>query len=378
VVSRLKSPKERGAGLLTQSNLSKNDYFKVLKFVDKTHSLNLEEFRYLVLKYLADMFNYQLTTFWLANDNGDMVNPITLSVNWRIMDKFMDQYYKVDPFYPKNLPGSLLNKNLITVDDLIVYEDYQKNPYFKEVLDPHNLPHKLMYIYRNNDKEILGVSTFLRPENSKGFNSRDYSLIETVLKYVSRSLTNILLQDDLNFQKGLFESLSNHSDNGLFIIDNNFKIIYSNSASIEYSRDLLKGSSVGNPVNNFVKEFLRKNHMSRHGSTKTLYSDKNKPFSVRIVPQVQGVDKPYYFIFIQPVNDIKSSQQNGDHELLENLTVREREVLMQLLKGQTNKEIAESLFISLATVKAHLQSIFGKCDVSNRASLIYKFKDIIS
>src|SRR5699024_1529650 len=138
-----------------------------------------------------------------------------------------------------------------------------------------------------NDKEILGVSTFLRPENSKGFNSRDYSLIETVLKYVSRSLTNILLQDDLNFQKGLFESLSNHSDNGLFIIDNNFKIVYSNSASIEYSRDLLKGSSVGNPVNNFVKEFLRKNHMSRHGSTKTLYSDKNKPFSVRIVPQVQ-------------------------------------------------------------------------------------------
>jgi DNA-binding CsgD family transcriptional regulator len=55
---------------------------------------------------------------------------------------------------------------------------------------------------------------------------------------------------------------------------------------------------------------------------------------------------------------------------LEELTVREQEVLRHILSGKSNREIAESLFISENTVKTHARNILSKYDVSSRAELI--------
>ena len=52
------------------------------------------------------------------------------------------------------------------------------------------------------------------------------------------------------------------------------------------------------------------------------------------------------------------------------LTPREQEVLLCLVKGSTNKEIADALFISEKTVKSHLNSIFKKLNVSRRLEAI--------
>jgi two-component system, NarL family, response regulator len=48
------------------------------------------------------------------------------------------------------------------------------------------------------------------------------------------------------------------------------------------------------------------------------------------------------------------------------LTPREQEILALLTKGKTTPEISAILYLSQATVKAHLTSIFHKLGVSNR------------
>jgi two-component system NarL family response regulator len=48
------------------------------------------------------------------------------------------------------------------------------------------------------------------------------------------------------------------------------------------------------------------------------------------------------------------------------LTAREQEVLLLLVKGRSNKEIAGALFISEETVKSHLKTLFGKLGVRDR------------
>ncbi len=50
------------------------------------------------------------------------------------------------------------------------------------------------------------------------------------------------------------------------------------------------------------------------------------------------------------------------------LTPREREVLVELATGRTNRVIAEKLFISEKTVARHVANIFGKLGVSSRAA----------
>jgi DNA-binding NarL/FixJ family response regulator len=52
------------------------------------------------------------------------------------------------------------------------------------------------------------------------------------------------------------------------------------------------------------------------------------------------------------------------------LTEREKEVLLCLVQGMNNKEIAQSLFISDKTVKIHVSKIFKKLDVKSRSQVV--------
>lgn len=65
-----------------------------------------------------------------------------------------------------------------------------------------------------------------------------------------------------------------------------------------------------------------------------------------------------------------------DHAELEKLklTPREYEVLQLMVKGHSNAEIAESLFLSLSTIKTHASNLFVKMDVSSRTKAIEKAK----
>ena len=49
------------------------------------------------------------------------------------------------------------------------------------------------------------------------------------------------------------------------------------------------------------------------------------------------------------------------------LSEREREILSLVAGGASNKEIAESLVISINTVKVHLRNIYSKLDISSRS-----------
>jgi len=55
---------------------------------------------------------------------------------------------------------------------------------------------------------------------------------------------------------------------------------------------------------------------------------------------------------------------------VEPLTARELEVLGYIVRGFTNRQVAETLSISIRTVEGHRASIFGKLGVKNRVELI--------
>lgn len=65
-------------------------------------------------------------------------------------------------------------------------------------------------------------------------------------------------------------------------------------------------------------------------------------------------------------NLISSFQQTNEQLLTE----RELEVLQKLCNGSNNQNIAEELFISVNTVKAHIKNVYEKLHVHNRAEVV--------
>lgn len=69
------------------------------------------------------------------------------------------------------------------------------------------------------------------------------------------------------------------------------------------------------------------------------------------------------------LNEDKTSNQNS-LELLAELTEREKEILVLIAEGYSNKEIGEKLFISHRTVDTHRTNLTKKLNVKNIAGLI--------
>jgi DNA-binding NarL/FixJ family response regulator len=55
--------------------------------------------------------------------------------------------------------------------------------------------------------------------------------------------------------------------------------------------------------------------------------------------------------------------------LLERLTDREREVALAVAEGKSNAEIAATLYMSVATVKAHVSRLLTKLELNNRVQI---------
>ncbi|MBQ3546083.1 MAG: response regulator transcription factor [Lachnospiraceae bacterium] len=64
------------------------------------------------------------------------------------------------------------------------------------------------------------------------------------------------------------------------------------------------------------------------------------------------------------------SGKTKDMSIMEGMTRREEEICTLLTKGLTNRQIADTLFISEGTVKNYISSIYEKTGIHDRAKLI--------
>lgn len=62
--------------------------------------------------------------------------------------------------------------------------------------------------------------------------------------------------------------------------------------------------------------------------------------------------------------------------LVDPLTDREEEVLACLFRGQSNRDIARSIFVSVDTVKTHLKHIYDKLGVSDRTAAVNRAREL--
>lgn len=73
---------------------------------------------------------------------------------------------------------------------------------------------------------------------------------------------------------------------------------------------------------------------------------------------------------VSALSDSPSEKSSAPREVSDNLTPRETEVLALIGEGLSNQEIGEQLFLSQATVKTHINRIFAKTGVRDRAQAV--------
>ncbi|WP_187806520.1 LuxR C-terminal-related transcriptional regulator [Aquipseudomonas alcaligenes] len=82
----------------------------------------------------------------------------------------------------------------------------------------------------------------------------------------------------------------------------------------------------------------------------------------------QPLPPPEHLVRLLP--GLRRSADVAQQLLAEPLTRREQDVLRRMARGQGNQQIADNLYISLSTVKTHINNLFRKLDAGDRDSAL--------
>ncbi|MCB5189312.1 transcriptional regulator EpsA [Methylobacillus arboreus] len=122
-----------------------------------------------------------------------------------------------------------------------------------------------------------------------------------------------------------------------------------------------------------------KDHRGRHDCLYVLLSSNlsfppaSRPMLEALLPYIDSALRQIEHLPEQQPTPIKIEPEPKD-ETLNILSGRELEIMDWVTKGKTNQEIGMILDISAFTVKNHLQRIFKKLNVLNRAQAVSKFR----
>jgi DNA-binding NarL/FixJ family response regulator len=101
----------------------------------------------------------------------------------------------------------------------------------------------------------------------------------------------------------------------------------------------------------------------RSGASGMLYKDVDPDALVRAI---RSVHDGHLLLAPEAAGSLVHGASSGAPGTVESLTSREREVLAELAKGRSNREIARALNVAEKTVKAHVSSVLAKLGVQDR------------
>ncbi len=110
------------------------------------------------------------------------------------------------------------------------------------------------------------------------------------------------------------------------------------------------------------------------------YSYLSNDISVEFV--IGSIAVIFFFVGIyinkRTLHKEKLPQTQIDHKKIEQLGIskREYEVLVYISKGLSNKEIADTLFVSESTIKTHVSNLLVKLDAQRRTQALKKAKEL--
>lgn len=225
-----------------------------------------------------------------------------------------------------------------------------------------------------SDSEVLLLNSLIDIITSK------YTLFSKVIRPTSNhTLTEL--------KNKYFDTLST----GVIILDINFRLLDCNNIGHQYMKTLSPSHSISDYFSNLLP-LLNLSFSAAEGSqtdrvikledfilTIHLYTNEHSE-----TPSQRAV----YFVIIKHgdsgAEDVEISEERDDSAdrmpaFAEkyHLSQREMDVVKALSSGQKYQDIADTLFISVNTVRTHVKNIYRKLEIDNQRTLLYLYNQFL-
>jgi DNA-binding CsgD family transcriptional regulator len=243
-------------------------------------------------------------------------------------------------------PGS---RDVFRPREMFDHSELDHDPNFRHFMDALSV-HDAVCARVEHDEGDRFFFCFHRPASSRMFSKLELSRLKLLLAPLQSTLSRLRLKEQLN--ELMMKGSSSVGRLVLMVLDETLQPIYVHAKG----RSVLSCLNRSSRFQTQLCEVEDADHVGTDTNSK-LVSFENETFLVRRMAHRQSAHFVVY-------------GGEGDASSLANLTKREHEIVADLCKGLSNKEIARHRNISVNTVQNHLRSIFGKLGHNSRTKLI--------
>lgn len=348
--------------------LTSKDYEKMLHFI-----LGVQEgksnFQQTVLSLLSEIFGYSHMSFFLANEAGHWCNPVLFNISNDSLDRYAQQYHKIDMFHTLNMPKQLLQKKVVSVTDFMPYDQFENTEFYNGFLKKYDLYYETVMPF-NSGNRLLGIIGVFKPKEKGNFTEKEFYVLNNLNKHITFNLQTHLDITQIKYEQYIFKNCTFQSPIGLIVLNHKFSLLHYNELAKNYCTDLTGHQNMTEAIQQIINTMMSKISTQNFGSDIEIdnYSFKMIPL---IIPSIFGGIESVYAVYISKPAPL--AKPSLDKIVLQfNLTEREKDIIKLIIEGLNNNEIADKLYISIHTVKSHIENIFKKMKVGRRTALLNK------
>jgi len=364
-----------------QTSIDNMNHFYQESLAINYNTLSIKAFSTQILNQLNTIFGYEKSTFWLINPQNNTYFLAAHRLEKTLVNAYNKKYYKQDPLHPLNMTKHSHQKMILSIHDLMSTQEYETSNYYKKFLS-QNLQYyhqTILYLYQNN--QIIGGVGLLRSKREGDFRKEELKQLNLINVHISKLTSWYMALNDIKLQKHTFEGLATQSPVGQIIIEEGVfpQVRYINPLALAYISEIYENLNVDNYVAHFIKDYILDDQTAYMGGMiKTIFSSNMKKYKIKVCHSLE-VSKNMLYIYITAQNSCKTicNDALAMQDCNQPLTRRQQEIVALVLKGFSNKDISKKLFISLSTVKTHLNNIYSNLNVKSRLELCVKLSHFV-
>jgi DNA-binding CsgD family transcriptional regulator len=269
-----------------------------------------------------------------------------------------------------------------------------RSDFYRQYMAPQKRAHAIgLFFWRG--QRLICVIVIMRTARQGEFTREQMNLLQRLYPQFQTALRRLGSLEREHSARAAFEEFMRRLPLPTILLRWNLKLVYQNQAAREFCAlwqmgpdraQMLKANGrVPNDILDGCRELKERWRQSRQSppltipttsSWKTLVHHPTIPhlranLNLRQISAL-GVARPYFLIECEELQSSRSRRLPEARRLphLAHMTRREQQVTRLVCEGRSNQEIADEARLSLAMVKKHLHSTFGKLEVPSRGRLM--------
>lgn len=328
-----------------------------------------------LLRLIEKHFGYKNSAVTIYNNNV-YFDSVSINKVCDLSDYYKKIFHKEDTFsaHISSIYGAVNTINTRVIKSSDCFSNYTTCSYYK-FLQTVDLKWACCMLFGNYRLTIY------KETNEEDFSDSEIELFKLIVNMLSnrRKLYERLKDSSatLRIKNQLLDSMSI----GSVTLNENYTPIEYNETAAHFLSAVMHFSNISSSIARLLELLSTgaRQPVGRAGSQTITYQGYSVTIDKQFVPDENNFIEIYYAITITSPVQNKSMPEYIKKNLMSkyNLSPKEVEILEKIVEGNAYQQIADSLYISINTVRAHLKSIYKKLNVNNQRALYAIYNSIL-